>query len=327
MAFDSLDVSPGGDGVPNSSEKSALGASGEPLVSVALPVYNGADYLATSIDAVLAQTYANIELVIADAGSTDDTEQLCRRRANTDPRVRYTRAESYRGITENYQAALEATRGDYVCFVAADDAIASTFIEECMEAHDADGDLVLVFSSTAAIAEDWNQASEAGIDVAYDDDTLDLVSASPSARLTELIRHLHACNAFNGVYRASTIRSTLPFGAFQGWDRVTLAAVVTRGRALQLSDKLQYRRVHNEQVSKGLYGNRADRLFNRTLPSIAYFESINLFFKHIGTVLQAPLSPLDKARCLGVVALRWPLVRRFYWGMEWRSFRERRSEQ
>ena len=296
-----------------------------PLVSIALPVYNGADYVTDCIEGVLAQSYANLELVIADAASTDSTEEICRRFAEGDARVRYARAPTYRGVTENYQAALEAAQGDYVCFVAADDAIHPTFVETCMEAHLANSPLALVFATTAEIPKSWRRDSGVAADSSYDDDTLELTSPRPAARLTELIRQLHACNAFNGVHRAETIRAALPFGAYQGWDRVTLAQIVLRGRCLQLPERLQYRRVHAEQASKALYGERAERLFNRKLPKLAYLESINLFLKYLGAVLSAPLGPLEKAHCLGVVAIRMPLVRRFYFADEWRLFRARRA--
>lgn len=296
-----------------------------PLVSVALPVYNGAGYVAGCIEGVLAQTYDNIELAIADACSTDETEEICRAYAASDDRVSYHRAHSYRGVTENYQAALEASRGDFVCFVAADDAIDRRFVEACMQAHLAEGDLALVFTTTAEIPEDWRPGVELSADLDYVDDTLELSSPSAPARLRELIRHLHACNAFNGVHRAETIRAALPFGVHQGWDRVALAEVVLRGRCLQLPERLQYRRVHAEQVSKGLYGERAERLFNSSLPEVAYLESVNLFGKHLRAIAGAPLGPVDKLRAYGVVLVRWPLVRRFYFPDEWRMFKERRA--
>ena len=298
-----------------------------PLVSVALPVYNGADYVRSCIDGVLSQTYSNIELVIADAGSSDETEQICRDYAARDPRVSYERASSYRGVTENYQAALERTGGDYVCFVAADDAIDERFVEECMSAHLANGTYALVFATTAEIPESWQPNSGLAADETYDDDTLELTSPQASERLTHLIRQLHACNAFNGVHHGDTLRATLPFGAHQGWDRVTLAQIVLRGPCLQLPVHLQYRRVHGAQVSKGLYGERAERLFNRQLPEIAYIESINLFFKYMRAVSSAPLGLVDKLRCLSVVLVRWPLVRRFYVADEWRQFWARRRSR
>ena len=222
-----------------------------PLVSVALPVYNGADYVRSCIDGVLSQTYSNIELVIADAGSSDETEQICRDYAARDPRVSYERASSYRGVTENYQAALERTGGDYVCFVAADDAIDERFVEECMSAHLANGTYALVFATTAEIPESWQPNSGLAADETYDDDTLELTSPQASERLTHLIRQLHACNAFNSVHHGDTLRATLPFGAHQGWDRVTLAQIVLRGPCLQLPVHLQYSRVHGRTGLEG----------------------------------------------------------------------------
>ena len=294
-----------------------------PLVSVALPVYNGGDYVAGCIEAVLGQSYANLELVIADAGSTDETEQVCRRYAESDERVKYSRAPAYRGMTDNFQAALEATRGDYVCFTAADDAMATEFVESCMAAHLEDGTLALVFATTSEIPPSWRPGAGIAADASYDDDALELTSPRASTRLRELIRHLHACNAFNGVHRAEIIHAILPFDACQGWDRIALAQIVLRGRCLQLPEHLQYRRVHSEQVSKRMYGEQAERLFNRKLPELAYLESANLFFKHLRAVATAPLGPVDKLRCFGVVLVRWPLVRRFYVAGEWRLFRAR----
>ena len=296
-----------------------------PLVSVALPVFNGADYVESCIEGALAQSYENLELVIADAGSTDATEEICRRAAAADARVAYTRAEAYRGVHENYQAALEAASGEFICFVAADDAIERTFVEQCMRAHLRNPSLQLVFATTAEIPERWTPHSGLAVDTSYEDDRLELSSASAASRLRELIRNLHACNAFNGVHRADSIRATLPFGAHQGWDRVTLAEIVLRGPCLQLPEHLQYRRVHAEQVSKGLYGAHAERLFNRKLPEVAYVESVHLFFKYLRAVMKAPLGAVTKLRCLGVVLVRWPLVRRFYIGEELRLFRARRA--
>lgn len=52
-----------------------------PRLSIGLPVYNGEEYLAESLDALLGQTYENFELVISDNASTDGTRDICRRYA------------------------------------------------------------------------------------------------------------------------------------------------------------------------------------------------------------------------------------------------------
>ena len=59
-----------------------------PRVSIAVPVYNGERYLRESLDGLLAQTFTDFELVIADNASTDGTETICREYAARDPRVR-----------------------------------------------------------------------------------------------------------------------------------------------------------------------------------------------------------------------------------------------
>ena len=59
--------------------------------SIGLPVYNGEQFLAQAIESVLAQTLGDFELVISDNASTDATEDICRRYAARDARVRYHR--------------------------------------------------------------------------------------------------------------------------------------------------------------------------------------------------------------------------------------------
>ena len=62
-----------------------------PRLSIGLPVYNGENYLAESIDALLGQSYEDFELIISDNASTDGTADICRRYGKQDSRVRYFR--------------------------------------------------------------------------------------------------------------------------------------------------------------------------------------------------------------------------------------------
>ena len=55
-----------------------------PMVTIGLPVYNGDKYLESTLDCLLAQTYNNFELVISDDGSSDRTEEICRKYLNID---------------------------------------------------------------------------------------------------------------------------------------------------------------------------------------------------------------------------------------------------
>ena len=84
----------------------------EPLISVGIPTFNRAAQLARAAGSVLSQTHANLELVISDNASADETESLCRALCESDPRVRYLRQPLNRGPTANFNALFETMRGD-----------------------------------------------------------------------------------------------------------------------------------------------------------------------------------------------------------------------
>ena len=85
-----------------------------PTLSVGLPVYNGERYLAESLDALLAQTYADFELIISDNASTDGTAEICREYAARDPRIRYVRQPVNVGAGPNHNLLVPLARGAYL---------------------------------------------------------------------------------------------------------------------------------------------------------------------------------------------------------------------
>jgi glycosyltransferase involved in cell wall biosynthesis len=95
-----------------------------PLISIALPVYNGEDYLEEAIQSVLAQDFADWELVIADNASTDGTEAILRRHAETEPRIRVHRAGCALGQVENVNRAVGLCQAEWVQFLCHDDVFA-----------------------------------------------------------------------------------------------------------------------------------------------------------------------------------------------------------
>jgi len=81
-------------------------------VSVCIPVYNGAAYIAEAITSVLSQTFDDLELIVADNCSTDETGEIVRQ--FQDPRVAYVRNPSNLGLVGNHNRCLELARGEYV---------------------------------------------------------------------------------------------------------------------------------------------------------------------------------------------------------------------
>jgi len=91
----------------------------EPLVSVILPTFNRAETLVRAIQSVLNQDYRNLEVLVVDDGSTDNTAEVMRR--IDDPRVRYIPLASNRGASRARNEGLRLARGDLIAFQDSDD--------------------------------------------------------------------------------------------------------------------------------------------------------------------------------------------------------------
>ncbi len=92
-----------------------------PLVSVIIPTYNRADCVARAIDSVLRQTYSNIEAVVVDDGSRDETAQVINTILAQDSRVRYSTNINPKGCGGARNTGLSIAAGDYIAFLDDDD--------------------------------------------------------------------------------------------------------------------------------------------------------------------------------------------------------------
>lgn len=92
-----------------------------PTVSVIVPVYNAAPYLARCVKSLIGQTMRDIEIILVDDGSTDGSTELCDALAKTDRRIRVLHFMANRMQGEARNAGLDIARGDFIGFVDADD--------------------------------------------------------------------------------------------------------------------------------------------------------------------------------------------------------------
>jgi glycosyltransferase involved in cell wall biosynthesis len=95
-------------------------------VSVLIPVFNGAHYLGECLDSILAQNFSDMEILILDDGSTDQSLDIIKKFAARDARIYWWKNSHHRGLTANSNACLNAARGDYVKFVHQDDKLLSS---------------------------------------------------------------------------------------------------------------------------------------------------------------------------------------------------------
>ena len=105
----------------------------QPLISVIVPVYNIIPYLPRCVESLQKQTYPELEILLIDDGSTDDTPALCDRLAENDPRIRVFHKENG-GPSSARKTGLEQAAGAYVGFVDSDDYVDADMYERLYRA-------------------------------------------------------------------------------------------------------------------------------------------------------------------------------------------------
>ena len=121
-----------------------------PLVSVVIATYNMGQYINQAVDSILTQTWGNLEVIVVDDGSTDNTAQVMAG-YNTDSRVRYIKTTN-QGQPKAKNLGIQNTSGDYIAFCDADDLWEATKLEVQMPLF-ADPNVGVVYSEVSNIDE------------------------------------------------------------------------------------------------------------------------------------------------------------------------------
>jgi glycosyltransferase involved in cell wall biosynthesis len=143
----------GGIGDPEQlpSESQSQLAPATPLISIVLPTYNGARYLAESIESVCRQTYAAWELIVVDDASSDETPQIIAAFCARDPRIRSVRHETNRRLPAALNIGFAAARGALLSWTSDDNHYQPTALEELAGLLAERPDIDFVFADYAII--------------------------------------------------------------------------------------------------------------------------------------------------------------------------------
>ena len=213
-----------------------------PRLSIGLPVYNGENYLAESLDSLLGQTYEDFELIISDNASTDGTADICRRYEREDSRIRYVRQPRNIGCAPNHNFIVDEARGDFVKWASHDDLYARDLMERCVDALDAYPHVVLAHAWTAMI--DGSGAVTEAIEY-----PLATASSSAPQRFRSMLFD-DGGDDTGGVVRAKVLRQTSLLGSFHHADRTITTELALHGPFHQVPGWLYFRRDHPERAER-----------------------------------------------------------------------------
>lgn len=287
------------------SDQAESSSARAPLVAMGLPVYNGDNYLRQALESLLAQTFADWELILSDNGSTDGTEAICREFAARDSRIRYLREPVNRGAAWNFNRVFRLSRSPLFRWAAHDDTCSPELLERCVQALQARPDAVLAHPRTRIIGPQgeplWDYATRLRTD-----------SRDAATRFHDCICVDHACFPIFGLMRSKLLRRTPLLGAFAGADRNLLAELALYGPFLEVPEILFQRRDH-PNTSTRQFPSAKDRAAwfragagNAMSPTMrrawGYWESLN----------RVPLAPADRLACLGVLG-KWSAARLGHW--------------
>lgn len=208
-----------------------------PRVTIGLPVYNGEDFLQSTLNAILNQTYTDFELIISDNASTDGTEAICTAVAARDGRVRYVRNATNIGAAPNYNRLVELARGEYFRWNAHDDPVAPTHLERSVAALRSHPDAAVVYARTILI-------DEADRVLEYHDDRYRLGAEQPHERFRQFFGLSLWCHPVFGLMRTELVRRTGRIGSYISSDRVLLGELALLGKTVEIPEYLAYRRLH-----------------------------------------------------------------------------------
>jgi glycosyltransferase involved in cell wall biosynthesis len=207
-----------------------MNALAVPFLSIGFPVYNGGTDLTRAVDSLLAQTYTDFELIISDNASTDQTEEVCRRYAELDPRIRYVRQPRNLGAGQNFAYVLQEARAPLFQWAAADDRWDPRFIEANVAMLDRHADAVCSISR--------GSMGDTPLDGTYP------LTGTVAENVETYLRAPGDNSRFYGVFRTEVIRKCMVSEEFMASDWYIVLRSLQYGTYREVPEPLFWRGVH-----------------------------------------------------------------------------------
>lgn len=244
-----------------------------PKVSIGIPTYNRADLLRRSIESALGQDYPNIEVLISDNASTDNTPDICRSYVNTcGSRIKHVRQSVNLGATANFSKVLEMASGEFFMWLGDDDWIDSSYVKSCMRELLSDSALSLVSGSP--------RYYRSGVP-AYDGRWFNLLQKQWWLRVLLYYIKVSDNGMFYGLMRTAQIRQ-INLSNTMGGDWLLIAGLSALGKLKTVPDTHAHRELGGatlsyRQIARSMGLSRMQAMF--PMVSIAKAAWVDIVFK------------------------------------------------
>lgn len=266
------------------------GSAHAPSVSIGLPVFNGARFLAKVLDAVLGQNYDDFELVISDNASTDATPEILREYAARDPRIRLFRQPFNIGIGNNWSFVARQARGRWLHWISCNDEYSPHLLRDCVDVLRQDEEAVLCYGRTQFIDMAGNR-----LDVYAGD--FEALSPDPLQRYRTVRERLHLSTPIQaGVIRLDAVRRCGFMGNYRDSDRVLIFGLALAGKFVLLPQILLYRRWDKSVASPLRTALEIQRLYRPKARRAPIFVNLPRQLGQLAIALRAPTGWRAKAR-------------------------------
>lgn len=197
--------------------------SSSPLVTVICSCYNHSEYVLKSLDAVTNQTYPNVELIVVDDCSSDNSIEIIENWTRNKPKVLFIKNSKNLGLNRSFNHAMKSASGKYFMDLAADDILLPNCIETLVKSFEKNPDLAMVYSNAETINEKdevketfFNKAQTAKIKTAIQDDFYQNILANSTYMCS--VSALYNRNIFDTL---NGYDENLYFEDFDYWLRIS----------------------------------------------------------------------------------------------------------
>lgn len=205
----------------------------QPLVSVGMPIRNGAKTLEHAIESIINQTYSNIEITISDNCSEDNTAEICRKYADRDHRIKYFRQQKPINALDNFRFVFEKSRGKYFMWAAHDDLRCNNYIQTLLKGFESYASASIIISDVVCFHDHNDLTKLKTLNYKFSTTNLPLIG-----KLRKSI--VSGCHHLYGLINADYLRNYRWYNLVLGPDRPILLFLLMHGDFIYIPGTMLY---------------------------------------------------------------------------------------